>query len=60
MICKQVNWFVFHFVDNIFERAWVYFLHTDKRLQVFLSNTNNSLYYQSFFVHCEMASSIAM
>ena len=34
-----------HFADNVPKWAWAYFLHTLKWLQVFLSNTNNSIYY---------------
>ena len=38
------------FVDNIFKRAWnhFFFLHTVKRFQVFLYNSNNLIWHQSF------------
>ena len=40
MICK-------HFIDNILKLAKFHSLPSVKWFQVFLSNTNNSIYYES-------------
>ena len=38
-------WYLKHFVNKIFKRACVHFLHTVKWFHLFLSNMNNSIYY---------------
>ena len=54
----NIKYDLVHFVDNIFKCA---FLHTVRWFQIFLSNTNNSIYYRSFVFHTvKMIPSIAM